>query len=327
MQKISVWAPSNIALIKYWGKRDEDLILPHTSSLSMTLSGLGTETSVEAADQDQFVLDEVVYDIKTSEASRVFYIVDLIRDQFSLSENLRIETKNNFPTAAGLASSASGFAALVFALNEFFSLRLSFEGMSRIARQGSGSASRSFWGGFVKWERGEKEDGSDSVGRQLFAADHWPELHMILNVLSEKKKPVSSREGMRRSVETSKLYKSEWLPKNEDRVDLAEKAIQEKDFSALGRLVEENALLMHATMEDASPSFSYLAPESRKLIERVQKMRSEGIEGYVTMDAGPQVKVLCLQENIDVFMDMLSSESLIKKTFVSQPGVGPKVMR
>lgn len=326
MQKITVWAPSNIALIKYWGKRNEDLILPHTSSLSMTLSDLGTTTSIEFSGQDQLVLDGVNLDMDSSEASRVFDIVDLIRTQFSISEKVRIDTKNNFPTAAGLASSASGFAALVFAMKHFFNLGLSFEDMSILARQGSGSASRSFWGGFVKWKKGVMEDGGDSYGKQLFDHDHWPDLRMILNVLSEKKKPVSSREGMRRSVETSELYKVEWLPKNEERVDMAEKAIQEKDFSALGRLVEENALLMHSTMEDASPSFSYLTSESRKLIERVQKMRHEGIEGYVTMDAGPQVKILCLEENVDVFMDMLSSESSIKKTYVSQPGVGPHII-
>jgi diphosphomevalonate decarboxylase len=326
MKKVFVWAPSNIALVKYWGKRDEERILPLTDSLSMTLSDLGTETSIEISPKDVFYLNDQEFLLGQSEFDRVFNLVNYLRSEYGVSEKLKITSQNNFPTAAGLASSASGMAALVFAFAHLFVPDMSKDEMSRFARQGSGSACRSLWGGFVRWNKGVNQDGSDSYGEQLFGKDHWPELCMILNVVSKKKKPVSSREGMRRTVKTSSLYQDAWLAKNDAEVALAVDAIRDKDFAHLGEIVERNALLMHETMRDSTPSFSYLLPDSLQLIERIKQKREEGLLGYVTMDAGPQVKVLCLKKDVDEFLKVLGNFEFIEKTYVSSVGSGPYVL-
>lgn len=326
MNSVTVWAPSNIALIKYWGKRNEKLILPHTDSFSMTLSDIGTTTEIISSTEDLFELDGRTYSHIEPEARRVFDLVKLFREEFGCDQLLHIKSKNNFPTAAGLASSASGMAALVFGLNHFYNLNLSATDMSRFARLGSGSASRSLWGGFVQWHKGDREDGLDSVGEQIFDENHWPDLRMVLNVVSKEKKPVSSREGMRRTVETSKKYAREWLPNNDSIVKKAIAATEARDISKLGMLVEENALLMHETMKDSRPSFEYLSENSWELINAVGQMRNDGIFGYVTMDAGPQVKILCLKNDLEAIMEQVNSFSFIEKSYISKPGTGPKIL-
>lgn len=323
MKKITVWAPSNIALVKYWGKRNEQLILPITDSFSMTLSGIGTETTISDSVDDVFILGGKQYVKGRDEFDRVFQLVGKIRSEYTINEPIVINSINNFPTAAGLASSASGMAALVFAVNEFFSLGMTFKQMSVYARMGSGSASRSLWGGFVKWNRGSRVDGSDSYGEQLFDENHWPELRMLLNVLSSKKKNISSRDGMRRTVETSQLFQEEWVQKNDAVVEKAIDAVSKKDFNALGSIVEKNALLMHSTMRNSIPSFDYLLNESHVLIKKVQSLREEGLMGYVTMDAGPQVKILCLEKDLEKFKEVLNGFDFIQKTYESSLGKGP----
>lgn len=323
---VSVFAPTNIALIKYWGKRDSQLNLPFTGSFSMTLSDLGTETQIQNAQADHFFLNDIEFFSDSSEFKRVFQVVDHFRKRFDLSEKLEIVSTNNFPTAAGLASSASGMAALVFGLNEFFGLNLSKKEMSIIARQGSGSASRSFWGGFVRWNKGTEKDGGDSFAEQLFDERHFRELRMIVNVVSSEKKAVSSREAMQGTVQTSELYQK-WVEENDVMVEKAVEFVEKKDFLSLGKIVEENALFMHETMRNAKPPVDFLKKESWEIIDLVQKMRISGeAQGFVTMDAGPQVKILCLENDVKIFQERLSEFDFIEEQFICSVGSGPRVL-
>ena len=204
-------AHTNIALIKYWGKRNEELILPTNSSLSVTLDGLHTETTVqfhEDLQEDVFVLDNkevtgVAYD-------RVTNYLNLFRN-YANKQGLfaEVTSTNKVPTAAGFASSASGFAALAGATSKALDLQLSDEDLSRFTRQGSGSACRSIYGGFVEWQMGERDDGQDSFAVQVAPQDHW-DIRVAAVVLTAEEKDVSSRVGMRRTVETSVFYDG-WL--------------------------------------------------------------------------------------------------------------------
>ena len=201
---------SRIALIKYWGKRDERLFLPTNSSVSMTLDGLYTETAVTfdpALDADAFTLNGTPGVGK--EAAQVYAFLDKVRALAGITTRARVASENHVPTAAGLASSASGFAALAAAASQAAGLNLAPDALSRLARQGSGSACRSIFGGFVTWRMGEREDGLDSHGVPLAPADHWP-LRMLVTVLEDAPKPVKSRDGMRETVRTSPFYPG-WL--------------------------------------------------------------------------------------------------------------------
>ena len=205
-----------------------------------------------------------------------------------------MRTKNTVPTAAGLASSASGFAALVMALDDLAGWRLGKKQLSMLARLGSGSASRSIFNGFVQWNGGTASDGLDSFAEPI--SDHWKEFRIGILELSTARKPVGSRDGMNRTVQTSDLYKSWPAQANRDLV-LIRSAIEDRDFPTLGKTAEHNALSMHATMMSAWPPLIYLQPESLAMIHKVQCIRAEGLEVYLTIDAGPNIKLLFLKKN------------------------------
>jgi diphosphomevalonate decarboxylase len=190
-----------------------------------------------------------------------------------------------------LASSASGFAALAKALNELCNLNLSQKELSILARRGSGSACRSIYDGFVIWHRGEKADGSDSYAEQLFPRDHWPELKIVPIIISKEKKKICSREAMRQTITDSPIYK-DWVERSEARIQPMIDAIENRDFHALGELAERDALEMHECMRSAH--IDYFLPETYRCIEHVQKLRKEGMPCYVTIDAGPNVKIITL---------------------------------
>jgi diphosphomevalonate decarboxylase len=292
--KYTARAHANIALIKYWGKRDKILNLPMNSSVSITLDTLHTTTTIEPDDKlikDIVVLNNQELSSSSIQYQRIVEHLNLIRQPGS--PKAIITSKNNFPTGSGLASSSSGFAALTKAAAEAYGLDLDKKELSIIARQGSGSASRSLFGGFVEWSKGKKKDGSDSFANQLFPASHWPELSLLVCIVDPKEKKISSRVGMEQTVQTSPFYQG-WLDTIEQDLENMRKAIQTKDFELLGKTAEHNCLKMHATMHTTEPSNIYWKPETIKVIQCVQTLRSSGIPCYFTMDAGPQVKVLCL---------------------------------
>ena len=284
----SVFAPANIALCKYWGKRDAELNLPTASSLSISLGKLGSAvTLAPRTDHDHFTLNGKLIAPESSFARRAAAYLNLFRP--SPDFHFDVTATNTIPTAAGLASSASGFAALTLGLNELFRWKLDRKTLSILARLGSGSASRSLFEGFVEWHAGQAVDGMDSFAEPL--ATHWPDLRIGLVVLSDKEKPIGSRDAMAHTRDTSPLY-SVW-PETVARDLVALKdAIRRNDFTKLGEVAEGNALAMHATMLAARPSIIYFLPESIAAMHTVRALRAEGCEVYFTMDAGPNLKLL-----------------------------------
>jgi len=282
------FAPSNIALCKYWGKRDKELNLPLTSSLSMSLGELGSRCRLSFCDDsDHVMLNGTPLAPDSPFVVRASQYLDLFRRDDG--RHYCIETENTIPTAAGFASSASGFASLVLAMDQLHSWGLPESSLSILARLGSGSACRSFWQGFVEWHSGNQPDGMDCFAHPI--ESDWTELRIGLLVLEAGKKPIGSREAMQRTLETSALYKA-WPGKVATDIRLLKKAIGLKNFELLGSVAESNALNMHATMMAAWPPVVYWLPESVATMQKVWQCRADGIQLYFTMDAGPNVKLL-----------------------------------
>ncbi|WP_415881854.1 diphosphomevalonate decarboxylase [Neptuniibacter sp. QD34_54] len=282
------FAPSNIALCKYWGKRDVELNLPINASLSISLGELGSRTKITPSETgDQVYLNGVLQSEGSSFARKVIAFIDLFRRD--LDQPVKVETNNNIPTAAGLASSASGFAALMLAINDFYSFDLDQKVLSAFARIGSGSASRSIYQGFVQWNKGEQEDGMDSCAEPL--AVDWPGFRIGLLKVATGAKKIDSRSGMQRTVESADLYQS-WPAQAEKDLNTIKHAIAEQNMSLLGQTAEQNALSMHATMIASWPPLLYWQPESVAAMHRVWELRASGVEIYLTMDAGPNLKLL-----------------------------------
>jgi len=303
----SAVAPANIALCKYWGKRDAELNLPVTDSLSISLGHLGAKTCLKLADEDQVILNGEVQDPQSSFARRALSFVDLFRP-----EQLKLEliTESSIPVAAGLASSASGFAALVLALNELFQWKATVKESSLLARIGSGSACRSIEPGFVHWRAGSQADGLDSFAERLDTK--WPDFRIGLLVLESGPKPIGSREAMIRTTETAELYRS-WPAQVERDLASIRSGIEEQNVHQVGTAMEENALAMHATMIASRPPIIYWTPESVALIQKIQTLRKQGLDLYLTMDAGPNVKVIYLK----------SASADVKQTFPDLIEIAP----
>ena len=284
----SAYAPSNIALSKYWGKRELSFNLPITGSLSISLAEHGTKTGLSVIDapMHQVILNGKEVSANQSFSIKVSQWLDRVLPNVL---KLRVDTHNTVPTAAGLASSASGFAALTLATNSLMGWQLPERQLSALARLGSGSASRSLWHGFVKWQAGAQANGSDSVA---FPLEHqWPELRIGLLTVSSQKKAVSSREGMARTITTSALY-NQWPQQAESDLATIETAIIAGDFETMAKTAEHNAMSMHATMAGAWPPLVYWQPDSLTQMQKVWQLREQGLPLYLTMDAGPNLKLL-----------------------------------
>ena len=283
------YAPVNIALCKYWGKRNTTLNLPVNDSLSVSLKCKGSTTRLSRleGETDEVFLNGRSIDCESGFYQKVVAHINLFRPMGSGS--LRIETRNDVATGAGLASSASGFAALTRALAGIYGFPLSEREMSILARLGSGSACRSIYSGFVRWHRGVRPDGMDSFATPIDRI--WPDLRLGVLTLTEAEKPTGSREGMQRTVDSAVLYRG-W-PEQADRdIRRIEHAITVRDFALLGATSEQNALAMHATMLASWPPLLYWQPESVAVLQRVWQLRQSGLQVYATMDAGPNVKLL-----------------------------------
>lgn len=327
MKTAKAIAHANIALVKYWGKRtgvDPGLNLPAVGSLSMTLDGLWTQTEVAPSDVDRFELDGQV---PTGEAAdKVFAHLDRIwtlEGRPGQRPRCFVRSINHLPTAAGLASSASGFAALTLAGAAALELSTDRMRLSTWARMGSGSAARSVYGGFVRLDRGHAADGSDCVAHKIFGPDHWP-LRLVVVQTTRGPKPIGSTEGMQRCRETSPYY-GPWLETSEADLDAAQDALQRRDLEALGAVVEHSAFKMHACMMATRPPIVYFKPASMAAIEAVWTARSEGLPGYVTMDAGPHVKVLCTARHAEALVGRLRTVPGVASVAVSAPGPDARV--
>ena len=323
--KATATANANIALVKYWGKRNKELILPFNSSISMTCDGLHTKTTIEFSDkyrEDTILVNDE--ELKKDEKD-VLGHVERIRKMADLHEKAKIISESNFPVAAGLASSASGLAALTVATAKAAELNLSERELTMLARMGSGSASRSLCEGFAEWHKGHKEDGSDSYAESIAPKSHWPEFRMLACIVSEAKKPVSSRAGMAQTVANCPLYEG-WLKSVDADLEAMRNGIKHRDFTAVGSTAERNALKMHATMITTTPSIIYWTSASMDVMQSVMQWRDEGLETYFTMDAGPQVKILCLEKDLHEIQKRLEDLDSIKKTILCRPGEGARLV-
>ncbi|MEC5301280.1 MULTISPECIES: diphosphomevalonate decarboxylase [Staphylococcus] len=296
-------AHTNIALIKYWGKADETYIIPMNNSLSVTLDRFYTETKVtfdESYDKDTLILNGEV--VAENEAVKISKFMDIVRELGGTSAHAYIESENYVPTAAGLASSASAYAALAAACDKALNLGLTGKALSRLARRGSGSASRSIYGGFVEWEKGHDDATSYSFPVE---ADNWEnDLTMIFVVINNKSKKVSSRAGMSLTRDTSRFYQY-WLDHVDEDITAVKHAINQKDFKQLGEVIEANGLRMHATNLGAQPPFTYMVDDSYLVMDIVHQCREAGYPCYFTMDAGPNVKILVEKKNQQAVIDAL----------------------
>ena len=323
--KSTTIANANIALIKYWGKRNKELILPFNSSISMTCDGLWTKTTVDFGDYSTDTITINDEELKKDEKDILGHI-ERIRKMAGIREKAKIISESNFPVAAGLASSASGLAALTLAASKAAGLALDERELSILARQGSGSASRSIIGGFVEWHRGQKEDGSDSYAECIAPKEHWLEFTMIATIVSEAKKKTGSRAGMAQTVANCPYYDG-WLKTINNDLAAVREGIAKKDFTKVGTTAEYNALKMHATMITTQPAIIYWAPATINIMHHIMAWREEGLESYFTMDAGPQVKVLCLKKDEKELEKRLLDIEGVKKTIICKPGDGAKTVK
>jgi diphosphomevalonate decarboxylase len=301
MKKIIARAPVNIALIKYWGKANAELVLPTTNSLSLTLTDLYTETTFEEG-SFQFVINGKPGD--ASEVARVKDVLKHFRDH-----QVIIRTKNNFPTASGLASSASGFAALTVGLNKFFQAGYTLQELATLTRLGSGSSCRSLVDDFAIWNK----NGSVESLKNPFE-----DLRMIVVIISDAKKAISSRDAMKVTMETAPSY-STWIHESDKDLATIKEAIIKKDFLMVGQTMEKNSGRLHQVMADATPAILYQQPESLKVLAMVSTLRQQGLIGFATMDAGPNVKILIQGKDLSQWEDRLKT-TLSAKYLVTRIG-------
>jgi diphosphomevalonate decarboxylase len=331
MEKITTAAASpNIAFIKYWGKRANLAKTPVNDSISMTLDSsiLRTETTLMLSDSlknDVFVLNGMRREDEELNEALGLWRKRLEKKGFNTEVHALVVSNNNFPTASGIASSASGFAALAEALASAFGITETKE-KSILARLGSGSACRSVLGGFVRWRKGESEDGEDSYAVQIAPKQHWPNLVDVLAIVSKKEKKIGSRAGMKQTVETSELYSGR-VRALERRIPEMEAAIRNKDFEklALGMMRESDS--MHAAMLDTWPPIIYLNDVSREIIYAVEEYNKEGVRVAYTFDAGPNAHLITTMERVDDVKSFLKGIDGIINVLVVPAGDGPKLLK
>ncbi|NXN56790.1 MVD1 decarboxylase, partial [Rynchops niger] len=317
---VTCTAPVNIAVIKYWGKRDNDLILPINSSLSVTLHQDQLKTTTTAAASRDFAEDRLWLNGEEADVGQprlqacLREVRRLARKRrggsaedaapLNLSYKIHIATENNFPTAAGLASSAAGYACLVSALARLYGV----EGeLSEVARRGSGSACRSMLGGFVQWQRGERPDGRDSRAQQVAPETHWPELRVLVLVVSGEKKQVGSTVGMQTSVDTSPLLKHRAEVVVPERLALMMRHIHERDFEGFGQLTMKDSNQFHATCLDTFPPIFYLNDLSRQIIALAHRFNAHHgcTKVAYTFDAGPNAVIFTLADTVAEFVEVV----------------------
>lgn len=297
--KATAIAPANIAFIKYWGKKDAKLRLPYNPSISMNLSSCITTTTVEFS--KEFQIDTVTEGFNPK---RVIEHIDRLRALSGINDRVRVTTANNFPSSSGIASSASGFAALTVAAADALGLHLSERKLTELARLGSGSACRSIPDGFVKWD-GE-------FAYSIYPPDYWDILD-ILVIVGKAAKSVSSSEG-HENVETSPLF-AKRLAALPGRFRNIELAMKNKDFSLFGKTIEEECLDMHHVMQTQDPPLFYWTRDTQGVIDDI---KMSGVPAYFTVDAGPNVHIICEGKDEARVRAVLSGREII----VNKPAKG-----
>lgn len=319
--KATAIAHPNVAFIKYWGRKDEDLRLPTNGSLSMNLSEMTTTTTVEFS--DSFTEDIVVIDNQQNEAEskRVIEHLNRIRKCANISLKAKVVSQNNFPTSTGLSSSSSGFAALTVAAVKASGLELSEKELTILARQGSGSACRSIPDGFVEWI--DSETDKNSYATSVFSSTYW-DIADVVAVVSTEKKRIPTSEGQK-FAHTSPFFNAR-LALMPEKLKLAKQYIKEKNFQLFGELIEAEALEMHAIMLTSKPSLIYWSTGTLVLMKLVQQWRHEGLPVYFTINTGQDIHLICESKNTPKLQEKLASISEIKQIIVNTPAVGTQLV-
>ncbi|MCL5434734.1 MAG: diphosphomevalonate decarboxylase [Candidatus Marsarchaeota archaeon] len=325
---------SNIAFIKYWGRRDDKINLPNNSSISMTLDkNVGTKTSVLFSDKlerDKLFINGKEENLGEGANEKLRFIGEMLdhyKKAAGINTKVLIVSENNFPSDSGLASSASGGATLAFLLANALDLKMHPREISIMARRISGSACRSVYGGIVKWNAGSKHDGSDSFAEQVVDHKHWPDLMDMIAIVDPSKKKVSSSAGHTVTVRTSTLYKAR-LQVAEEGVKKVVEAVKDRDFHALAEAVMRDSNNMHATMIDSWPPIMYLNDASRNIIYAVHELNeSEGryVAAY-TFDAGSNAHIITTSSNRGKVIKMLEETGVVRSIIESRMGAGPEML-
>lgn len=322
MKHATARANSNIAFIKYWGNADETLRLPANPSISMNLDGLMTETQVRW--DDSLTSDRLMLNGEPAPPAaleRVARHMDALRQHLSLTGYAAIESTNNFPMGAGIASSASAFAALTVAAVAAAGLERSERELSTLARLGSGSASRSIPAGFVVWHAAD--DHASSYAESVAPVEHWA-LRDVIAIVSGEHKAVGSRQG-HTSAGTSDLQAAR-VAGAVDRLDRVQAAIMARDFDAFAEVVEYDSNLMHAVMMTSRPPLFYWLPPTLTVMDHVRRWRADGLRVCYTLDAGPNVHCLCLEDDAPVVEERLRAIPGVQQVLVAAPGDGAQVI-
>lgn len=322
MTTATAQANPNIAFIKYWGNRDNTLRLPMNGSISMNLDGLYTRTSISF--QPSLPFDQLIingHEITGTGLNRVAYILDIVRGMANIHEHAEIVSENNFPAGAGIASSASAFAALAMAGSKAAGLNLSEADLSRLARRGSGSASRSIPGGFVEWQAGTTDD--DSFAFSIAPADHWKLVDCIA-IVSASHKKTGSTEG--HAIAPTSPLQAARVADTPRRLALCRNAILNKDFEAFASIVELDSDIMHSVMMTSTPALHYWKPASLAVMNAVRQWRSEGLSACYTVDAGANVHVICLEAESQNVNKRLREMDGVEDVLVARAGGPAKII-
>ena len=312
----------NIAFIKYWGNRDDLLRLPSNGSISMNLDGLYTQTQVTF--DPSLAKDELILNGPSTQGPalrRVSTFLNLVRERAGLQLHARVESSNNFPMGAGIASSASAFAALALAASTAAGLELSEKDLSRLARGGSGSACRSIPGGFVEWQAGQ--DDETSFAFSIAPPEHWS-LADCIAIVSQEHKPTGSALGQ--ALAYTSLLQAPRLADAPRRLEICRRAILDRDFSAFAEVVELDSNLMHAVMMTSNPPLFYWQPATLQVIQAVIQWRQEGQPLCYTIDAGPNVHVLCLELHARQVKESLEQLPGVEKVLIAMPGGSARLL-
>jgi len=323
--------PSNIALIKYWGKKDGHRQLPSNDSISMTLATSTTQTTTQIIDSGSFQIFYDNHQLFESDpfAKKIFAHLKVLAKELNFKSKLSIKTKNSFPSSCGIASSASGMGALtlssVAAWSDSHSLKdleergFYLEKLAKLARLGSGSACRSFWGGMVHWQTGESEN--LQLVKQLHPNTHW-DLSDIIVIVSKKSKSLPSSQG-HLSAQSSSLFRPR-VASIPSRIADIKLALEEKDFHSLGRIIEQDSNEMHAVMMSSSPAINYYQKETIDFLEWFKFHRfKHNTPAYTTLDAGPNIHVICESKNANSIKEQIRDQFPNYEILLDHIGTGP----
>lgn len=321
--KATCKSPANIAFIKYWGKSNPKTRVPQNNSISMCLSDLFSVCTVEFdekydKDKVQFLNEKVV---KDREIKRIIKVLDRVREKACVSHKAKVATKNNFPKATGIASSASGLSSVTMAAATAVGLELDKKEMSKLARLASGTACRSIPDGFAEWKKGTSP--KNSYAEQIYPPEYW-EIVDVVAIVTKKMKKISSTKG-HHLADTSPFYKKriEEIP---EKIKKIKSAMKKKDFSEFGQIIEKEALNMHAICMTSQPPILYWEGATMTIMRKVQQWRSQGLPVYFTIDAGPTVHVICEKKNSEKIQEKLKEIKGIDRISINRPGKGARLL-